>query len=94
MKTYPISTLRDIFNLPTAEKMAECLAELTKCMIHARSVSDAMTAFGKSRGVECERACEWPESVDWIDDGKGDLKTSVTDPDGNLLFTLKVPAAQ
>jgi hypothetical protein len=73
---YPISTLRDIFNLPTREQMETCLREITEGMLQARNVSDAAVAMVQAMGGDSfPRAFEWPEVTPWTDDGKGTVTT-------------------
>jgi len=87
-QTFPISTLRDIFNLPTIKQMETCLQELTEGMMQARIASDAMVALLKSQGASDDlvRACEWPEVANWTDDGKGTVGIAAAVPAGFLDF--------
>ena len=72
-RVFPITTLRDIFNLPTLGQMETCLRELTEGMIQARLANDAMVAMVRNAGGDIERAVEWPEVANWTDDGKGEI---------------------
>jgi hypothetical protein len=79
--TYPITTLRDIFNLPTREQMETCLAELTEAMIQARIANDAIMAVLEDNGsVGLTRAIDWPETSNWVDDGKGETRLKINIP--------------
>ena len=86
---FKITTLSDIFNLPTAEQMKTCLKEITEGMISARLVNDMGVAAVRAAGGRIESAMEWPDSITWKDDGKGDVTTRYAAPDGKELFTLK-----
>jgi len=88
-QAFPITTLRDIFNLPTFRQMETCLRETMEGMIQARLANDVMVAAMEGAGTKVERAIEWPEVVKWTDDGKGDVKTSYGGPDGVPLFSLQ-----
>lgn len=72
-QTFPITTLRDIFNLPTISQMETCLRELSEAMIQARTINDTVVAFAKDAGTDIGQAIEWPEVANWIDDGKGEI---------------------
>jgi len=44
-------------------------------------------------GTKVERAIEWPETINWTDDGQGDVKTSYGGPDGVPVFSLQTRVA-
>ena len=85
---YPISTLRDIFNLPTIEQMETCLDEIKTCMMQGRVANDLTVSLARKAGMDIDRAFEWPEVMDWIDDGKGECGTTYVTPDGEKLFSM------
>lgn len=87
-KTFKISTLRDIFNLPTMEQMQTCLAELAEAMLQARAASDMMLAMMKSKDIEALRAVEWPEVATWTDDGEGRVVTRLGEKPGKPMFQI------
>lgn len=89
-KVFPLTTLRDIFNLPTFDQMVVCLEELTACMIQARATNDLMVALVAEKGIAVEKAFEWPEVLEWKDDGKWEVGTAYAGPDGKVLFSMKV----
>lgn len=79
--TYPITTLQDIFNLPTREAMETCLAELTEAMIPVRIANDAIMVILEDAGsVGLTRAIDWPETSNWVDDGKGETRLKINFP--------------
>jgi len=85
---FPITTLRDIFNLPTMAQMEMCLRELSEGMIQARIANDTMVAALREAGAtDIERAVEWPEVAHWTDDGKREI-TSRLYGDGMPTITL------
>ncbi len=88
-QVFLISTLRDIFNLPTMAQMETCLRELSEGMLQARIANDTMLATLRAAGAEnLERVVEWPEVAKWTDDGKGEVTTRYGGPDGTPAFTL------
>lgn len=83
---YEIRTLRDIFELPTFEQMETCLNEIASSMKMARATADMVAAMvelktGKAPG----KVCEWPEKVEWKDDGKGELGATFKAGDETVL---------
>ena len=92
-KAYPISTLRDVFNLPTWEKMVICLDEIRDAMSQAREVSDLVTQLAAEKGETLENPVVWPETFEWIDDGKGEVCTTFSGPDGKELLSIQTTRA-
>ena len=90
-KTYPIRTLRDIFELPTYEHMETCLKELSKIMLQARATNDLFAAVIESNGVKVkDGACfKWPEVTEWEDDGKGEVGADYLDHEGKPVLTMR-----
>lgn len=85
---FAITTLRDIFNLPTMAQMEMCLRELSEGMIQARIANDTMVAALREAGAtDIERAVEWPEVAHWTDDGKREI-TSRLHGEGMPTITL------
>ena len=87
-RVFPISTLRDIFNLPTFGQMETCLRELSEGMIQARLTNDVMVATMQEAGADVKQAVIWPEVINWTDDGEGDVTTLYGGPDGDAMFSL------
>jgi hypothetical protein len=95
-KTYPIATLRDIFHLDTIEQIEVCMDELKAGMIRARAVSDGMMEAARELDPEAvanvPRALDWPEVVNWVDDGKG-LLTMKVEKDGETVLDFSLSLA-
>jgi hypothetical protein len=85
---YEIRTLKDIFELPTMEAMQTCLAEMAPMMIKARAANDEILAIMKAQGIEASSAVQWPDAVEWIDDGKHEISLGFRH-DGETLMTVK-----
>lgn len=79
--TYPISTLRDTYNLPTIEQMKVCLGEMTEVLLQGGQANDAVMAVLEEHGAKgLRRALEWPEVTNWVDDGKGENHIKINFP--------------
>ena len=71
---FEIRTLRDIFELPTFEQMETCLDELAAAMKLARATAELIAGMLESKTGECvEKVFDWPDVVEWVDDGKGEV---------------------
>lgn len=100
-KTFPIRTLRDLYELPTLDMMERALEELSKAMVSARAMEELLvaTAIELARADGCnveglagERGVTWPEVTEWTDD-KGVPSSAVfVEPSGEELMTLSIPA--
>jgi len=89
-QVFPLSTLGDIFNLPTREQMVLCLNEMAETMIQARVTHDLMKTLMHETVIPVsEKPFEWPKVINWVDDGKGEIKTRYLSPDGKEIFTMK-----
>ena len=63
---YKLSTLRDVFNQIPEDKIDVCLRELAVMMLHSKFIE-------RSSGI----TIIWPDSIEWIDDDKGDIKINI-----------------
>lgn len=90
-KVYPLRTLHDIFNLPSYEHMERCLAELPKVMLQARAAADLLVGLAEAKGVPCgDLKFGWPESLPWMDDGKGEIGSVFKGTDGAEILEVNV----
>jgi hypothetical protein len=85
-----ISSLRDIYNLPTIQQMEICIDEIKICMMQARATNDLFVALANLEGANVNKAFEWPETLPWHDDGKGDVGTRYATPDGDEFMSMDV----
>jgi hypothetical protein len=86
---YKISSLRDIFNLPSHECMERCLAELPRLMLQARATNDLFVALMREKGSQVEQAFAWPDVTEWTDDGKGEIGADYVDLDGKTILSMR-----
>lgn len=87
---FSISSLRDIYNLPTIQQMETCIDEIKICMMQARATNDLFVALANLEGENVNKAFEWPETLPWHDDGKGDVGTRYATPDGDEFMSMDV----
>ena len=87
-QVFQITTLRDIFNLPSIEQMVRCLDELKEGMIFARQSNDLVLGVIKDAGHDIKQAFEWPETVQWTDDKKANVDLHFNGLEGEEGFSI------
>jgi len=85
MNTYRISSLKDVFDLPSIEHIKNCMEELTMLMVQVKALKQMADAIGQAQGVES--GMEWPQYVDWLDDGIKEATVVVTS-EGEEVLTM------
>ncbi len=88
-KTYLITTLRDIWRLPSYEAMEACLYDTTRAMLQARATNDMFVELAQIDGKDIKQAFMWPDAMEWIDDGKNEIHATYTGPDGKTFLEMK-----
>ena len=76
-ETYHLVTLKDVFDKVPREKIRACMLELAKGMDYAKMLGDLAGA-----------PLSWPDSIDWVDDDKGEIAVKVN-AGGDPLLTLR-----
>lgn len=69
---YELKTLKDVFDKVPADRISDCLNELAISMIQAKAMQGIMDCVSENKMP----VFEWPESVEWIDDGKHEIGLS------------------
>jgi len=75
--TYQIVTMKDVFDKVPTDSIRACMNELAKGMTCVKSLGELSGA-----------TMNWPESIDWVDDDKGEIDVCVS-AGGEPVFTLK-----
>lgn len=80
---YELTTLKDVFEKVPADRIKDCLMELSTVMEQAKAMRELLTLAG-SAIAEKEVVCDmqWPESVTWVDDGAGKIDLAYRDDSG------------
>ena len=77
LNEYNITSLKDIFNLPTDDAVERCMKELTMLMLTTRNTIKLLDLsareIAKKDGIELPPGPfhEWPDEVLWRDDNGG-----------------------
>ena len=79
---YELVTLKDVYNKIPPDKVDTCLAEIAVMIKQAQAVRSRQPLGGWSM--------PFPESLTWIDDGKGDVETTFAEAStGATVIVLK-----
>ena len=86
MATYKFSTFQQLVDRVPSDKIAECLREFGIALQQGKATAELvfLTAAsiarseGKEPPVMPARIVEVPEELEWIDNGKGEIKTTLT----------------
>ena len=79
MKTYKLTTLRDVFEQVPIDKIEACLAEVAHGMMMTRMASDLL---------DCDARLEWPEVCEWTDDDDKTMELKFSDGQSDEVLTL------
>ena len=96
-KTYPLRTLADVFKLPSIDHIRRCLPEVCDAIITTRIGADALVQAVRDVSPElaaaiAAEAIEFPEVLNWEDDGKGAASLDFVCEGETLLTISKKPA--
>ena len=84
-KTYKFSNFEELYRAVPADRIEECMYELCQMLITARQVEDLIVETARASGEPFELSkpvMAFPAVLEWIDDGKGELDLTLTDPAG------------
>ncbi len=87
---YPLRTLQDIFNLPSHAHMERCLGETVKLMLTSRATADLMIGLAEHSGAPAGHKMQWPEVLEWKDDGLGEIGADFIGKDGAKILSMNI----
>ena len=98
MNTYSIQTLTDIFDKVPANKIRECMLELSELLASAAETRDKIKATLDKEGFAyvIGSIISLPSHIEWIDDGNGEISLAASTKDGEqvkLFSTTKIMGA-
>lgn len=76
---YQLKTLKDVFDKVPANKIVECMNELAVAMVQAKAMQGLFDVVSENKVAKSD----WPENVEWIDDGKNEIELSYRNSDDN-----------
>lgn len=68
---YELTTIKDIFDKVPADRVSTCMAEITTLILGAKEKQAAVSEAAQMLGGSIRTY--FPESVNWMDDGKGEV---------------------
>jgi hypothetical protein len=94
MTTYKFRTWQELVDRVPSDRIAECLREcglaFAQCKAMAELVFHTACSIAKDTGKEApampKRLLELPEELEWIDDGKGQIETTLSFPDDEAII--------
>ena len=80
-KTYKFSTFQQLFDRVPADKIELCFAEFGAAFAMAKK---HLEIAAEATGINLDEVLKItiPDELEWIDDGKGEIKASLHCPDG------------
>lgn len=67
---YKLTTIKDVFDTVPADRVDDCLRELAVIIKQGQAIRDMISGVAD---VKPEDAVIFPESITWVDDGKGEI---------------------
>ena len=89
-KKYELRTIKDIFDQVPADRIKDCCIELGQVMAQARYLLQLVEAAAEAPGepLKADEIFQFPETVTWTDDGKGEIATRMVDSEGEQLLSI------
>lgn len=76
---YELTTLQDIFQKVPMHRVEVCMQELTELMMQAKGMEAAMKDLSHVTTGDAENVqVYFPETITWMDDGKGKVECNMT----------------
>ena len=76
MAEYKLTTIKDIFDKVPTDRVKVCMAELTELILNCKERKEVMEGVTKVLGGKVTTL--FPESVNWMDDEKGEITVNQT----------------
>lgn len=93
-KTYRFRTFQELVDVVPPERIRDCMTELTTILTVTANTTVALYALAKDlhgkEVPEADRRLVLPEVLEWIDDGKGELRADFSTMDGQPVIELAV----
>lgn len=88
---YQLKTLKDVFDKVPADRIKACMNELAIGMRQAKAMGDLLGATASHiAGQDIDCTPSWPEEIEWIDDGNGEVALKFQGNNGDDLLDFMV----
>jgi hypothetical protein len=102
MTTYKFRTFQELVDRVPSDRIAECLRECGLAFAQGKAMAELVfhTACsiakdaGKDAPAMTKRVLELPDELEWIDDGKGEIKTTLSFPDNEAIICKSTTTPQ
>jgi hypothetical protein len=94
MTTYKFRTFQELVDRVPSDRIAECLREAGLAFAQGKAMAELVfhtsCSLAKDTGKDApampERLIEVPDELEWIDDGKGKIETTLRFPDDEAII--------
>jgi hypothetical protein len=102
MTTYKFRTFQELVDRVPSDRIAECLRECGLAFAQGKAMAElvfhAACSLAKDAGKDApampERVIEVPDELEWIDDGKGQIETTLSFPDDEAIICKSTTTPQ
>jgi hypothetical protein len=89
MIEYRLRTIKDIFDTVPADRLEDCMKELTTLMVTSKHTAELMRmVVSDVSGEEVPNLYAFPEEIVWRDDGEGILQANFPFGDEKLSLSI------
>lgn len=87
---YELTTIKDIHDKVPLDRIEDCMSEITALLVQSKTTAEAITGLAKIQGLDCldVEMIKFPETLDWIDDGKGEITMKLRVEGGNEIVSI------
>jgi hypothetical protein len=102
MTTYKFRTFQELVDRVPSDRIAECLRECGLAFAQGKAMAELVfltaCSLAKNAGKDApampKRLLEVPEELEWIDDGKGQIETTLSFPDNKAIICKSTTTPQ
>ncbi len=102
MTTYKFRTFQELVDRVPSDRIAECLRECGLAFAQGKAMAELVfhtaCSIAKDAGKDApampKHLLEVPEKLEWIDDGKGEINTTLSFPDDEAIICKSTTTPQ
>ncbi len=90
MNKYKLRTIKDIFDQVPADRIEECMKELTTLICSSKHMAETVRlVMSDTQGKEIPQLYAFPDEIVWKDDGNGLLEANLPLGKQNIKIEIK-----
>ena len=102
MTAYKFRTFQELVDRVPSDRIAECLRECGLAFAQGKAMAELVfhtaCSIAKDAGKDApampKRVLEVPDELEWIDDGKGQIETTLSFPDNKAIICKSTTTPQ